>query len=138
MKKRILSVLLATLMVLGSVGTFAVGTAAEYEGFTIAVECGDITDEGTVHVEVVMYNNPGLSSAVFALDFDETVLKLVDYDKASGKNPKTCLAGATTNLTSVRDITKLGEVAYSYSLAGANYENGVLLGVTFEIIADVE
>lgn len=138
MKKRILSVFLAMLMVLGSVGTFAIAsTAAEYEKFTIAVECGEITDEGTVHVEVVMYNNPGLSSAVFALEFDETLLKLVDYDKASGKNPKTCLAGATTNLTSVRDITKLGNVAYSYALAGANYENGVLLGLTFEVAADL-
>ncbi|MBE6538029.1 MAG: hypothetical protein E7671_01005 [Ruminococcaceae bacterium] len=137
MKKRILSVFLAMLMVLGSVGTFAIAsTAAEYEKFTIAVECGEITDEGTVHVDIVMYNNPGLSSAVFSLDFDETVLKLVDYDKksATSKSPKSCLTegSVTTNLTK-KDIT---EVAYTYIFAGIDAADGVLLGLTFEVAAD--
>ena len=79
MKKRILSVLLAALMIIGSVGTFAIGTSAA-EALTFSVKTGTVQN-GTVHVEIFMEGNNSLfAGVVVKLGYDKTQIRPVSYD----------------------------------------------------------
>ncbi|MBQ8208821.1 MAG: S-layer homology domain-containing protein [Clostridia bacterium] len=139
MKKRILSAFLAVLMILGSVGTFVIGTSAADE-FKIAVEAGEIQADGTVHVNVMMYNNPGLSSIdKFEIAFDNSVLKLVSYDMDDSDAIETCMKkGITSDIEATNVYDDLDAVYIFYAQAGLDKSNGKLIGLTFQTLPGLE
>ena len=145
MKKRILSVLLAALMVLGSVGTFAFGAAAEGE-FTIELVVGDIQPDGTVHADVMMSNNPGIAGLEFTVGFDATKIQLVGCDTVWNDQAyryvvDTVLYGTVeTKLTETStDISTLDYFNLVYGTT-SNFmrPSGKLMGVTFKVVGDFE
>ncbi len=143
MKKRILSVFLAALMVLGSVGTFAIGaSAAEYEDFTIALEAGELKD-GSVHVDLVVANNPGFAGLELEVKFDNTKLQLQSYDK-NGTSVDS-IFGCISNMTKAEDLSTLTHVKYVVvnldpEHMGENLpaDNGKLLGLDFNVVGQFE
>lgn len=140
MKKRILSALLAALMIIGSVGTFAIGTsAAEYTDFTLAVEPTKV-DDTTYKVDIMMYNSPMISSMNIAVTFDNSKVKLVDYEgyapdaKPFPKYAPTSCLPITSNLGSNVDFNECSEVTAVMAIAGIDETvNGKLLGLTFKL-----
>ncbi|MBR3965889.1 MAG: S-layer homology domain-containing protein [Clostridia bacterium] len=133
MKKRILSIILAALMV---IGTFAIGTAAADE-FKIVAETSDNGD-GTYDVAVMMYNSPKISSLDLVIKFDNSKVKLVDYEGYDPENwvydPTCCLSGTTSNLGAGNALDTLSEVTLILGRAGVDPTvNGKLLGLTFKL-----
>lgn len=133
MKKRILSIILAALMV---IGTFAIGTAAADE-FKIVAETSDNGD-GTYDVAVMMYNSPMISSLKLSVKFDNSKVKLVDYEGYNpdkfGYAPTSCLSATTSNLGAGYPLDTLSEVTLVLAIAGVDpTENGKLLGLTFKL-----
>lgn len=139
MKKRILSVLLAALMVLGSVGTFAFGVSAADE-FTISVVVGKV-EGNKVHVDINFAGNAASFAAIqLSMNFDKTVLKPVSYDTKEVDYEEvmdTNLGGTVvTNLAEPGvDLASLDFVSYAASQA-SNYKRpeGKLMGITFEVL----
>ena len=146
MKKRILSVLLAALMIIGSVGTFAIGTAAA-GNFALTVDVEKIDDD-TVHVVLSMENNPGCSGINVSIAFDNTVIRPVGYDTVWNEVAyryvmDTCLVGGQilTNYgglgfdnTTAEEVTF---VAVGEPIVGAEpyvRPSGKLIGFTFDIL----
>lgn len=142
MKKRILSVFLAALMVLGSVGTFAIGASAGDEEtivpMTIALEAGELKD-GTVHVDLMASNNPGFASLNLKVKFDNTKLQLQSYDKNG--NSVDSIFSCTSNMTKAEDLSALTFVTYiAFNMTGENLpaDNGKLLGLDFKVVGQFE
>lgn len=141
MKKRILSIILAALMVIGSVGTFAIGTAAAGElELALVVEK---VDDDTVHVTFNMANNSGFSGINSSISFDKTVIRPTGYDTVWDEGAydyvmDTSLAGGqiTTNLAQPGvDMTALDSVTF-FAANSSNYKRpaGKLIGFTFDIL----
>ncbi len=72
MKKKILSLFLAMLMIFGSFGTFAIGAAAEN---SITLTVNPRVENEFIVVDVVVSNNPGIAGLRFTVDFDENLMK---------------------------------------------------------------
>ncbi len=149
MKKRILSVLLATLMIFGSVGTFAMGAAAD-DTFKIVAETTKNND-GTYAVDIMMYNSPMISTMDFSITYDNTKIKLVDYEGYAPDAqpfpkyaPTSCLGDVTSKLgegkTALEDFgTEEAPINLVYYKVGVNETiNGKLLGLTFELAEGVK
>ncbi len=139
MKKRILSVLLAALMVVGSVGTFAIGTAA-YEDFTIAAETTKNAND-TYDVDIMMYNNPRISSLDLSVVFDNSKVQLVDYEGYDPDNymfsPTGCLEVTSKLGEGTNALEDFGEdmpITLIYARDGVTDVNGKLLGLTFKLV----
>ena len=71
MKNKIISFVLAVLMVVGCVGTFAIGASAE-DGVEISITPGEIVD-GKVDVTFAITKNPGLAG--FQLIFRLSIMQ---------------------------------------------------------------
>lgn len=143
MKNRILSVILAALMVMSCFGTFAV-SAAEYTNPTVAVECTDIGAEGLeadqFRADIVVYNNPGISGYQYAVKFDNSLIQIVDVVRDEDDVPESVFpAEATLNIDEPgADVTKLSEVNVNASRAKASDKNGVYLSIIFKVVGDFE
>ena len=147
MKKRILSIILATLMVIGSVGTFAIGASAAggasaTAGFTLSVDVEKV-DADTVHVVLNMANNPGVSGIDVTISFDNTVIRPVSFDTNGNGDMDTILQNAiiTTNVGSGVDLTTLNAVSFLAvglpSQIGKEVfvqPSGKLIGFTFDVL----
>lgn len=143
MKNKILSVILAALMVMSCFGTLAV-SAAEYENPTVAVECTDIGAEGLAadqfRADIVIYNNPGISGYQYAVKFDNSLIQIVDVVRDEDDVPESAFpAEATLNIDEPgADVTKLSEVSANASRAKASDKNGVYLSIIFKVVGDFE
>ncbi len=142
MKNRILSIILAALMVIGSVGTFAIGTAAA-GGLTFSVKTGAVQSDDTVHVELYMEGNDSTFAGVtLTLAYDNTVIVPVGYDTIWDENEEadvldTCLTGTVEIKLAEPDVNyeELTEVSYTASRT-KNYTKsaGKVVGYTFKVI----
>ena len=143
MKNKILSVILAALMVMSCFGALAV-SAAEYENPTVAVECTDIGAEGLAadqfRADIVIYNNPGISGYQYAVKFDNSLIQIVDVVRDEDDVPESAFpAEATLNIDEPgADVTKLSEVSANASRAKASDKNGVYLSIIFKVVGDFE
>ena len=140
MKKRILSLFLATLMIVGCIGTFAIGTVAAGE-FALSVVVEKV-DNDTVHVVLNMANNPGVSGIDATLSFDKTVIRPVSVDTNGDGTVDTVLKNGviTTNVTAGLDLATLDVVTFlAFGLTTPGKEvfeqrSGKLIGFTFDIL----
>ena len=140
MKKRILSVLLAALMIIGSVGTFAIGTSAA-EALTFSVKTGAVQSDNTVKVEIWMENNTGFSGLDLAIGYDPEVIIAKSYDKTPAKTLDTCLVGSAPtvgidNTNGVVTFVAAQEANYEYDMSGKPLTSGKLMGITFEVLTE--
>lgn len=141
MKKRILSVLLAALMIIGSVGTFAIGTSAA-ETLTFSVKTGAVQGD-TVKVEVWMEGNSGSFAGVnFTLSYDKNVIVPTAYDTKWDADEEadvldTCLTGTVENKLAEPGVVyaDLDSVSYT-AFRTSNYtkSSGKLIGYTFKVL----
>ena len=148
MKNKILSVILAALMVMSCFGTLAV-SAAEYADPTVAVECTAIGAEGLeadqFRVDVVVYNNPGIAGYQFDLVFDNTKVQVVDavreYDE-DAEEMKIVSAFPVTPTLSIDKPTynpaTADRVSANAARANKSGKSGTYLSVIFKTIADFE
>ncbi len=128
MKKRILSFFLAALMIVGCIGTFAIGASAADE-MTLSVVAGKITGN-KVNVTVRMENNPGMAGINFKLGFDKSVIKPVSYTSGLTEG------FINSNLNdSKQDVSELDFVTYVFANS-TNYsvKSGTLVTYTFEVL----
>lgn len=142
MKKRILSVLLAALMIIGSVGTFAIGTSAA-EALTFSVKTGAVQSDNTVKVEVWMDGNSGSFAGVnFTLSYDKNVIVPTAYDTKWDEDEgadvlDTCLTGTVENKLAEPGVVYADLDAVSYTaFRTTNYTkaSGKLIGYTFKVL----
>lgn len=133
MKKKLLSFVLAALMIASCFGTFAVGSSAA-DVDTIKF---DITstrrDDGKYAVTFKIVENPGFAGFALRFAFDNTKATIVDYDKTAKGKLKSDL-GLTSNLTAPgTDLSKLSTVTASYSQADDFTETATLFTVIFDV-----
>ncbi len=140
MKKRILSMFLAALMIIGSVGTFAIGASASGK-LDLSVEIGEIEGD-TFYVDVKTANNPGFASGKIILGFDKKVVQPVSLVRLNALNLMSDYqANYQSNLTEPGvDKTQLDFVTGVFFgdniLPHPDYpvESGLLMRVNFKLV----
>lgn len=137
MKNKIISFVLAVLMVVGCVGTFAIGASAE-DGVEFTITPGEIVD-GKVDVTFMISKNPGFAGFQIIFSFDNTKAKIVDFEKDEDGNPVTDYVGIVTKLEEPGiDLSKLDFIAASFSRPSNTKKAGKLFTVTFEVLDSFE
>ncbi len=148
MKNKILSVILAALMVMSCFGTLAV-SAAEDAAPTVAVECTAIGAEGLeadqFRVDVVVSNNPGIAGYQFDLVFDNTKVQVVDAVREYDEDDEEMKVVSAFPVTPTLSIDKptynpatADRVSANAARATKSAKNGAYLSVIFKTIADFE
>ncbi len=137
MKNKIISFVLAVLMVVGCVGTFAIGASAE-DGVEISITPGEIVD-GKVDVTFAITKNPGFAGFQIIFNFDNTKAKIVGYEKDEDDNIATDFVGITTKLEEPGvDLSALSSIAASFAQPKNTKKVGKLFTVTFKVFDSFE
>lgn len=131
MKRRILSVLLAALMIFSSVSILAVTASAE-ETSKLAVEVvtSKVGDDTFYTVVNVTENPVGFAGVTMGISFDNTKVTPVSYDDTD-----VIFNWQANNLDSGADLDTLTEVYMSGAGAKTITETGKLIGITFQVKA---
>ncbi|MEE0968514.1 MAG: S-layer homology domain-containing protein [Clostridia bacterium] len=141
MKKRILSLVMAALMLIGSLSVF-VFTAFAANEFTLTVKSGMIEDDGTVRVYINakgVKKSGGFAALGFRVYFDNDEIVPIGYVRKNvgGKTAKlTDYSDYTTNLDESGNYSKLSFIT-CFVISPVNFENdGTLMAIDFKVLDD--
>lgn len=131
MKRRILSVLLAALMVLSSVSILAVTASAEEETPKLAFEVvtSKVSDD-TFYTVINVTENPGFAGLTMSLGFDKTKVTPDCYDEDGG-----IFSWQANNMDSGVALNTLDAISMSGAGAKTITATGKLVGITFKVAA---
>lgn len=130
MKKRILGVILAAVMILASLSAFAFGAFAA-DAFTLTAESGKLDTNNEFVVVFKISGNTGVAGLKWTLNFDNTQVQVVSYEIGDW-------AAATSNLQSTSNVASLSRITYMYAQTGNKTNDGTLLTVKFKKTGSAE
>ena len=130
MKKRILSFFLAALMIIGCVGTFAIGASAAGE-MTLSVVAK--VSGNKVNVQVKMSDNPGFAGINFKVQFDKNVIRPIGTDSTTNVINSGFI---TTNLSDKNVVLEDLDYVTFVAASDSNYTaaSGKVVGYDFELL----
>lgn len=130
MKKRILSFFLAALMIIGCVGTFAIGASAAGE-MTLSVVAK--VSGNKVNVQVKMSDNPGFAGINFKVQFDKNVIRPIGTDSTTNVINSGFI---TTNLNDKNVVLEDLDYVTFVAASDSNYTaaSGKIIGYDFELL----
>lgn len=135
-------IFLAVLLFACMVAVIAVGASGDSsDNYDAIFSIGNITvqPDDTFKVNLMLTKNSGFSGMDLKLNYDNTKIVPIAYDKkGTGRTPDSIFA-ATSNL-SIKDVVleDLKEITYMYAQAAEIDTTGKLLGITFKAIGDFE
>ncbi len=124
-------------------------SSAEETNPVIAIECTDIGADGLesnqFRADIVVYNNPGISGYEYTVEFDNSIIQIVDVvrvwddDNAESVIKSAFPVAPTLNIDEPgTNIASLNKVMSAAVRARASAKNGVYLSIIFEIVGDFE